>query len=338
MINGSNNGTNGGHSANDTTRGGLISYLAKLGLGDDQLADIVSLMQVIHGEKRPSPSQDVNGEPNLADFLQVMRGEDLLKKPYSGRDSFDTAFPQHPVEKTAPPKVKLYFAEDQQILREAFRDFFSVQSTLEVLGSSHDTSPEAVMEAAREHKPNVFILGVKTVEPSTVETLELLREENPDMAVALLFAFYDFQAIKALRRFSLDSGAGCAYLLKHTIDTADQLVKVVHAVAEGRVIIDPTVMDGLVREDSGQTRLLSELTPRELEVLSWMARGYRNDTIADVLGCDVRTVERHINKIYGKLGNSLFEGGDDTRDPRVRATLTYLKATGVLPSEQLAEG
>ena len=66
-----------------------------------------------------------------------------------------------------------------------------------------------------------------------------------------------------------------------------------------------------------------------------MAKGYRNDTIADVLGCDIRTFERHINKIYGKLGNSLFQGGDDTRDPQVRATLIYLRATGVLPGEQL---
>ena len=128
------------------------------------------------------------------------------------------------------------------------------------------------------------------------QIFESARSVNPDMAIALLFAFYDFQSIKALRRFSLDSGAGCAYLLKHTVDTADQLVKVVNAVAEGRVIIDPMVMEGLVREDNEQTRLLSELTPREFEVLSWMAKGYRNDTIADVRGCDVRTVERHIKQ------------------------------------------
>ena len=57
MIHGSNNG------ANHTTLSGLISYPAKLGLGDEQLADVISL-------------------------LQVMRGGDLLKKPYGGRYSF----------------------------------------------------------------------------------------------------------------------------------------------------------------------------------------------------------------------------------------------------------
>ncbi len=59
-----------------------------------------------------------------------------------------------------------------------------------------------------------------------------------------------------------------------------------------------------------------------MEVLSLMAKGYLNDTIADLLSRDVMTIERHINNIYSKLG--LASGANH---PRVHATTLYLKAT-----------
>ena len=58
------------------------------------------------------------------------------------------------------------------------------------------------------------------------------------------------------------------------------------------------LMERLIRTGDTRSSFLKDLSPRELEVLSWMAKGYRNDTIADVLSRDVKTVERHINNIY----------------------------------------
>ena len=71
----------------------------------------------------------------------------------------------------------------------------------------------------------------------------------------------------------------------------------IQAVAQGRVIVDPMVMEGLVSPKEVSSAVLPGLSPREMEVLSWIAKGYRNDTIADVLSRDVKTVERHINNI-----------------------------------------
>ena len=179
-----------------------------------------------------------------------------------------------------------------------------------------------------------MLLGVKMAERATVEKLEKLREACPDLALVLLFAFYDAQGIKALREYSKNASSGSAYLLKHNIDTAEQLTQVILSVSEGRIIMDPMVMEGLIRTGETENSFLRELSPRELEVLSWMAKGYRNNTIADVLSRDVETVERHINNIYSKLHNEKDEGGHDSPHPRVRAALTYLKATGMLPNQQ----
>ena len=152
------------------------------------------------------------------------------------------------------------------------------------------------------------------------------------MGVVLLFAFYDTQGIKALREFSRDVSVGRAYLLKHTIDTVDQLNHTISSVAEGRMIVDPTVMEELIKTGDAQNEMLRDLSPRALEVLHWVARGYRNETIAGVLSRDVKTVERHINNIYTAL-----LGPEDTKHPRVKAALMYLRATGVLSTEQLIE-
>ena len=85
-------------------------------------------------------------------------------------------------------------------------------------------------------------------------------------------------------------------------------------------------MEELVDNAGTESRVLSALSPKELQVLSWMARGFANDAIAGVLFCEKRAVERQISNIYTKL-----ELGGDQRDPRMGAVLMYLIATGLLP-------
>ena len=145
----------------------------------------------------------------------------------------------------------------------------------------------------------------------------------PGMGLVLLFAYCDAQGIKALRKFSNGDSVGCAYMLKHSIDTPEQFTEVVQAVAQGRIIVDPKVMEGLIRSEDSGSGVLPGLSPREMEVLSWIAKGYRNNTIARVLSRDLRTVERHINSIYCKL-----QVDDDSKDPRVNAALMFLNAAG----------
>jgi DNA-binding NarL/FixJ family response regulator len=286
---------------------GLISYLAKLGLEEAELAKVLGLLQP---KDRLEPAASVPEPP------QVEAHEALTTKPLS-----------------TVRTISLYLVEEQQILREAYLSFFGGQRTIEVVGSSGDTSSEAMVSGAKTLKPKVILLGVKAVQRATVEKLELLREACPQAGLVLLFAFYDLQGIKALREFSSDASAGCAYLLKHTIDTVEQLVQVVYSVAQGRIIIDPMVMEELIRTGDARNSFLKGLSPRELEVLGWMAKGYRNETIAGVLSRDVKTVERHINNIYGKLEPAY--DGDGATHTRVGAVLVYLRAMGLLPKEQV---
>ncbi len=228
--------------------------------------------------------------------------------------------------------MKLYIAEEQQILREAYQSLLHPFPNIEIVGISGNTSGESLIRAASALEPDVMLLGIKVLQPSAVEKLNMVRDGYPGIGIVMLSAYFDMNGIKALRTFSRGATTGCAYLLKHTIDTVEQLIQVVFSVAEGRIIVDPAVMEGLMATADSKATSLKELSPRELEVLSWMAKGYRNTAIAEVLCLEPKTVERHINNIYGKLSDSVA-----AKHPRVHAITLYFRGTGQLPAEAIEE-
>ena len=115
--------------------------------------------------------------------------------------------------------------------------------------------------------------------------------------------------------------AGRAYLLKERVGGADELVRAIREVAAGGSVIDPLVVDELVRARAQEQRSgLSSLTPREMEILAEMAQGKSNAAIAAALFITGRAVEKHTNSIFTKLG--LSEEKDVNR--RVKAVLVYL--------------
>jgi DNA-binding NarL/FixJ family response regulator len=115
---------------------------------------------------------------------------------------------------------------------------------------------------------------------------------------------------------------GIGYLLKERVADVGEFVESVRRVAEGGTAFDPEVIAQLM----GRRRRndpLSELTPREREVLALMAEGLSNTAIAKRLWLTVGAVEKHISSIFARLG--LLPGDDENR--RVRAVLTYLEAS-----------
>jgi DNA-binding NarL/FixJ family response regulator len=160
----------------------------------------------------------------------------------------------------------------------------------------------------------------------------MLRENCPEVAIVLLSASYDASGLDALKRFSRGASSGYAFLLKDTMNSVRELPEIILGVARGRIITDPAVQHGLMAAADSPTldvsTLLKELSPREREVLGLMAKGFRNSTIADTLYLELKTVERHINSIFSKLGDC-----PDTKDMRVHAITLYLTAMGRLPPE-----
>jgi DNA-binding NarL/FixJ family response regulator len=120
------------------------------------------------------------------------------------------------------------------------------------------------------------------------------------------------------------SGGGFGYLLKDRVLDVDDFLDAARRVCDGGSALDPQVVATLLSPNP-QENALSELTPREQEVLALMAEGRTNAAIAKRLWLTERTVETHIHSVLGKLGLAI--SGDDHR--RVLAVLTYLRASAV---------
>jgi DNA-binding NarL/FixJ family response regulator len=118
-----------------------------------------------------------------------------------------------------------------------------------------------------------------------------------------------------------DGSAGRGYLLKDRLGNRQQLVSAIEQVAAGGSVIDPLVVEALVRSrDRSDDSPLRTLTPREREVLAEVAAGKSNAAIARSLVITKRAVERHISSIFSKLDLP----DEEQASRRVAVTLLFL--------------
>jgi DNA-binding NarL/FixJ family response regulator len=178
----------------------------------------------------------------------------------------------------------------------------------------------SLIEAVGRHKPDIAVVDIRLPPDFRDEGLRAaleLRRNHPDTAV-LMVSQYVEQTYAA--ELLAEGRGGVGYLLKDRIMDVSDFVDAVQRVARGGTALDPDVVAQLVSR-SGDDGPLSELTPRESEVLGLMAEGRSNAGIAEALVLTVGAVEKHIASIFGKL--RLHPSDSDHR--RVLAVLAYLQ-------------
>ncbi len=216
--------------------------------------------------------------------------------------------------------LRLLLCEDDYLVREGARAVLGARPDLEVLGVAGDVPEMERLLATRQ--PDVVILDIRMPPTFTTEGIDLalkLRQERPEVGIVVLSQHADPEyALELL----VDGASSMAYLLKERLGDVDQLVQAIHEVAQGGSVLDPEIVDGLLKARTGRKNSpLNDLTERELEVLAEMAKGKRNATIARALHVTERAVEKHANSIFAKLG--LSDAADLNR--RVAAVLLFLQ-------------
>jgi DNA-binding NarL/FixJ family response regulator len=217
------------------------------------------------------------------------------------------------------PPIRVVLADDSYLLREAIAHVLEEAAGVELVASCGDR--DALLRAVEEQRPDVVVTDIRMPPTGGDEGLQVaatLRRTHPRTGVVVLSQFAEPRYGIALLAEGSDRRA---YLLKERVRSGGQLVAAIEAVAAGGSVIDAKVVDGLIAEQRRIERSpLSELTPREVEILAYVARGHSNQAIADELVLTKRAVEKHINAIFLKLG--LTEATDVSR--RVKAALIYL--------------
>jgi DNA-binding NarL/FixJ family response regulator len=215
--------------------------------------------------------------------------------------------------------VRVVVADDSYLVREALTRVLENDDGIEIVGTCADR--DTLLLTVEAERPDVVVTDIRMPPTKTDEGLQVsaqLRHTHPEIGVVILSQFAEPSYGLALLE---DGSDGRAYLLKERIQYRGQLIAAIQSVAHGGSIIDAKVVEGLVAARSrAEHSPLNQLTPRELEILTLVARGHSNQAIADELVLTKRAVEKHINAIFLKL--DLTDAADVAR--RVKAALIYL--------------
>ena len=227
--------------------------------------------------------------------------------------------PSGPESPNGDTPLKVVLADDSYLLREALLRVLDTADGIEVVASCADG--DTLMAAVAEEHPDVVVTDIRMPPGSGDEGLQIaarLRDSHPEIGVVVLSQYAEPRyGLKLLER----GPDRRAYLLKDRVRYRGQLVSAIETVARGGSMIDAKVIDALITARvAADNSPLIELTPRELEILSFVARGHSNQAIADELVLTKRAIEKHINAIFLKLG--LHDALDVSR--RVKAALIYL--------------
>ena len=212
--------------------------------------------------------------------------------------------------------LRVVVVEDSILLREGLIRLLE-EDGIEVLAAVGDA--EGLPALVGLHRPDVVLLDIRlppTHRDEGVRAAVALRRTSPEVGVLLLSQYVESTYAREL----LASGArGVGYLLKDRVTDLAQLHDAVERVAAGGTVLDPTLVEHLLRSRADP---LGRLTPREREVLALMAEGRSNAAIATALVVSLGAVEKHVTSILNKLG---LEGSPDAHR-RVLAVLRFLDA------------
>ena len=215
--------------------------------------------------------------------------------------------------------IRVVLAEDHYLVREGIRRLLETSTEFEVAAVCEDL--DSLLAAVAAEQPDVVVTDIRMPPGDADEGIQAaarLRETNPNAGVVVLSQYANPTYALAL----LEAGSeGRAYLLKERVQDVEQLAAAIRAVAEGGSVIDPKVVEALVAESTrGEQSPLSQLTPRERDVLREMAEGKNNAAIAEALFLTERSVEKVIHSIFRKLGLAF----ETAVHKRVKAVVLYL--------------
>jgi DNA-binding NarL/FixJ family response regulator len=215
--------------------------------------------------------------------------------------------------------VRVVLADDHVLLRTGIAELLT-NAGFDVVGQAGDAAE--LMPILRSVLPDVVLLDIRMPPTHTLEGLEaahaIRAELGPDLGIILLSQYVETRYLAELLR---NGAAGVGYLLKDRILKIDELGDAIRRVAVGGSAVDPEVIQHLLSRSS-IAGPLTQLTPREREVLAAMAEGRSNQSIASVLHISDKTVEACTGRIFAKLG--LSGSREDHR--RVKAVLAFLQA------------
>jgi DNA-binding NarL/FixJ family response regulator len=213
--------------------------------------------------------------------------------------------------------VRVVIGEDDVLLRTGVVRVLT-EAGFDVVAEAGDA--DDFLRKALAHRPDVAVVDVRMPPGLNDDGLRAaleLRRQRPETGIVVLSQFYEEDYALDLIG---DRAEGVGYLLKERVGDVDAFTDAVARVAGGGSALDPEVVGRMLGRRRGNSPL-DELSPRERDVIAAVAEGKSNQGIAQALYISEAAVEKHVTRIFSKLG--LNQSPNEHR--RVLAAVTYLR-------------
>ena len=191
-------------------------------------------------------------------------------------------------------KVRILLADDHRIVAEGMRSL--LEPEFEFAGIVEDG--RTLIKAAEKILPDVIVADISMSRLNGIEAARQIKKLRPDIKIVFLTMHQD--VTYAMRAFEVGASG---YVLKHS--ASSELVTAIHAALKGQTYVSPMIAGELMKGYKNRTylkkELISELTPRQKEVLQLLAEGHSAKEAADILCISQRTIEFHKYTIMEKL-------------------------------------
>ncbi len=191
--------------------------------------------------------------------------------------------------------IKLLLIDDHAILRDGMKNIIAIEEDIAVVGEL--TSGEEILETIETTDPDVILMDINLPDRNGIELTSLVKKSFPECRVLILTMYKHDEYFMA----ALKAGAD-GYILKDA--PSEEVIEAIHAVAEGKSILHPSVAKKLVDYHQKKNQISqngNDLTDREKDVLICLVEGLSNKDIADRLFISDKTVKIHVSNILKKL-------------------------------------
>lgn len=193
-------------------------------------------------------------------------------------------------------KIRILVADDHPLFREGVRALLSSIPDVDIIAEAA-TGDEAI-QFANKWLPDVILMDIQMPGVNGLEATRQILGENPHIGIIILTMFDDDDSV-----FTAMRAGARGYILKGA--DQDDMVRTIEAVARGEALfgssIATRIMDYFNQPLPTVSNAFPELTPREREVLEFIAQGMNNHEIATRLVLSLKTVRNHVSNILNKL-------------------------------------
>jgi DNA-binding NarL/FixJ family response regulator len=192
--------------------------------------------------------------------------------------------------------IRVLVVDDHALHRDGTRQILAAHSDVEVVGEAD--SGEVALALVNHLRPDVVLMDIRLPGMNGVEVTRQVIQDHPDVRVLMVSAYDEDEYVRG----ALEAGAA-GYLSKTA--PGKELVQAVRSVAGGPSVLQSGLTARLLIASRQPERGVSaDLSERELEVPRLLAEGLRNRELGEKMGISTRTVDRHCDNIYAKLGVS----------------------------------